>query len=214
MLDQAEPLRLCFRKPIPEIFEAAGYLVLAGRAHRAGNSRLAERLITDADIPAIAGWTDSIWGKVTQKVHGFIAVPGSPPLMPLSMRPKPRMPTAATKRALIARDGYHCRFCRIPVIRSETRRRIRMAYPVAARWGTRNLDQHSALQCLWLQYDHLLPNQRGGSSDLENLIVTCGPCNFGRMEHTIEEARMMNPLDRPLEPSWTGYGSWDGLEDF
>lgn len=214
MLDQHEPLRPCFREPIPEIFEAAANLAEAAKAHRAGNLKLAERRIADADIPAISAWTNSILGKVTEEVHGFISVPTCPPRIPLPMRPVPRMPTAATKRALIARDGFHCRFCGIPVIRSETRRRIRLTYPQAVRWGSRNSEQHAALQCLWLQYDHLLPNQRGGSSDLENIVVTCGPCNFGRMEHTIEEARLMNPLGRRPKPSWAGYDSWRGLEDF
>lgn len=214
MLDQNGSLRSCFRKPIPEIFEAAAYLATSVKAHRAGNFALAEKLISDADIPAISAWTDSIWGKVTQEVHGFVAVPASPPLLPRHMRLKPRMPTAATKRALIARDRFHCRFCGIPVMRSETRGRIRLAYPQAVRWGRRNAEQHAALQCLWLQYDHLLPNQRGGSSDIENMVVTCGPCNFGRMEHTVEEARLMNPLERLPEPSWVGYYSWCGLEDF
>ena len=40
---------------------------------------------------------------------------------------------------------------------------------------------------MWLQFDHLLPNQGGGDSKLDNVVVTCAPCNFGRMDHTLEE---------------------------
>lgn len=209
-----KPFRRCFREPIPQIFQAAGFLLAASRSHRLGHFAEADRLIRRADFTEITAWTDSILGKVTEEVHGFVTVLGAPPLFPKEERPTPRKPTAATKRAVIERDGYHCRFCGIPVMRSETRRRIRLAYPEAARWGKRNAEQHAALQCLWLQYDHLLPNQRGGSSGPENIIVTCGPCNFGRMEHTVDEARLMNPFKHPLKPTWDGYGSWLGLEDF
>ena len=84
-------------------------------------------------------------------------------------------------------------------------------YPDAARWGPRNIDQHAALQCMWLQFDHLVPNERGGASDLSNVIVTCAPCNFGRMQLTIEEVGLENPLDRALSPTWAYFNEWDGL---
>jgi len=121
------------------------------------------------------------------------------------------MPDATTRAQILARDGLHCRFCGIPVIPVEARQFLNRAYPEAARWGRRNVDQHAALQCMWLQFDHLIPNERGGTSDLENVIVTCAPCNFGRMQFTIEEAGLDNPLSAPLSATWSRFGTWDGL---
>jgi 5-methylcytosine-specific restriction endonuclease McrA len=122
------------------------------------------------------------------------------------------MPTLETQRAVILRDGYHCRFCGLPVIRPAIRAALRSAYPDALGWGSTNLTQHAAFQCLWLQFDHLLPNSRGGASTLENVLVTCAPCNFGRMETTLAEARLTDPLSRPTPRKWDGFDAWDGLE--
>jgi 5-methylcytosine-specific restriction endonuclease McrA len=124
------------------------------------------------------------------------------------------MPTLETQRAVIERDGFHCRFCGLPVIRPAIRDSLRRAYPDALGWGSTNLSQHAAFQCLWLQFDHLLPNSRGGASTLENVVITCAPCNFGRMETTLAEARLVDPLSRPTPRKWGGFGSWDGLERF
>ena len=48
---------------------------------------------------------------------------------------------------------------------------------------------------------------QGGTNELLNVVVTCAPCNYGRMQYTIEEAALQNPLTR--EPR---RGPWDGLE--
>lgn len=62
---------------------------------------------------------------------------------------------------------------------------------------------------MWAQYDHLLPHAKGGTNELNNMVLTCAPCNFARMDYTLEEVGITNPLDRePLE------SDWDGLENF
>jgi 5-methylcytosine-specific restriction endonuclease McrA len=119
------------------------------------------------------------------------------------------MPGADIKRALIERDGHHCRFCRIPVIRTEIRQRIHKLYPESLPWGRSNTEQHSAFQALWLQYDHILPHARGGESTLDNMVVTCAGCNYSRMEYTLEETGLSDPRMRPPIRS-----TWDGLERF
>jgi 5-methylcytosine-specific restriction endonuclease McrA len=60
---------------------------------------------------------------------------------------------------------------------------------------------------MWLQYDHLVPHAKGGNNDLENVVVTCAPCNFCRMEYTLEEVGISDPRERTPISS-----SWDGLE--
>jgi len=43
------------------------------------------------------------------------------------------------------------------------------------------------------QYDHVPPHARGGNNDPGNVIVTCAPCNFGRMDYTLEEVGLADP---------------------
>lgn len=120
-----------------------------------------------------------------------------------------RMPSAQEKSWLHTRDGYHCRFCGIPVIRPEIREKIRRVYPRALRWGKRNAERHAAFFALWAQYDHLLPHAKGGSNELSNLVVTCAACNYGRGGYTLGEMGLCNPLDRPpIQSPWDGLGAF------
>ena len=200
--------RSCLRDPIPEIWEAARSLDAAVSAHLEGNRILADELIRKADVPAITEWTESLWGKggpwsrplAVEKPFAFVAK---------EKRLEERMPTAAEKRLLLARDGFHCRFCGIPLVRAETRALIRETYPQALRWGSRNAEQHAGFQALWLQYDHVLPHARGGTNNAGNMLVTCAPCNNGRSNLTLEEVGLADPRSREPHRS-----SWDGLERF
>ncbi len=198
-------LRQCLREPIPEIFQAAEYLNKAVTAHLKNNRKSAEQFIRDADIVAIRDWTESLWGKDSP----YIKLHSVPAVESMGEKVSARMPNTAEKHSLHERDGYHCRFCGIPVIRREVRARIKEAYPEALRWGSRNSDQHTAFQAMWAQYDHLLPHAKGGTNDLTNLVVTCAPCNFARMNYTLTEVGLANPLERVPVTS-----DWDGLERF
>ena len=60
---------------------------------------------------------------------------------------------------------------------------------------------------MWMQFDHVLPHSRGGDNSLENVIVTCAPCSFGRMERTLEEVGLIDPRLVPMDKT-----RWDGLE--
>jgi 5-methylcytosine-specific restriction endonuclease McrA len=206
--------RQCFRKPIPEIFEAALMLERAVDAHNVGNKDIARTLLLEANMPEIWKWSESIWGREDPEIHLFRSLPNSPPTVPIDQRPKPRMPGAITKKQILQRDGYHCRFCGIPVISPEIRQKVRANYPDVVQWERNNAGQHAAFQCMWLQYDHLLPHQRGGESSIENIVITCGPCNFGRGKWTVEEAGLDNPLNRPIVANWVGFERWRGLTDF
>jgi 5-methylcytosine-specific restriction endonuclease McrA len=201
-------LRPHLLNPIPEIFEAARLLDEAVTAHVAGDRAKADQLIRAADLPEITAWTESLWGPGGPWTRP-LPVANPLPSLPRELRIQQRMPGVKTLAGLLERDGYHCRFCGIPVIRAEVRKRMRAAYPDALRWGTRNSDQHAAFQALWLTYDHLVPHARGGTNDPENLVVACQPCNCGRSNLTLEEAGLSDPRER--EP---GRSSWDGLERF
>lgn len=207
-------LRRSLCTPVPAILQAAEALIEALELHSRGDAVGAEACLIRANDKTVWAYTDQAWGKGSASRYGFISVADAPPYLPLSERPKPRMPGSETRRAMIARDGYHCRFCGIPVIESDIRRLLVKAYPAAVTWGSTNTAQHAAFQCMWLQFDHILPNSRGGDSSLGNMVVTCAPCNFGRMEATLEEARLINPLSSPVPVIWGHHSEWDGLERF
>jgi len=208
MTPNSESLRTCLRDPIPEIFEAARLLDQAVTAHLDHRPDLAEELIISANMPVIREWTESLWGTNSAYVKVRM-IADAPPRIPTEQRIKVRMPNTVEKKALYQRDGYHCRFCGIPVIRAEIRERIRNVYPDALSWGTRNIDQHAAFQAMWAQYDHLLPHARGGNNDLDNIVITCAPCNYGRWNRVVTEVGLIDPRTR--EPVRS---DWDGLERF
>jgi 5-methylcytosine-specific restriction endonuclease McrA len=195
--------------PIQEIYDAARLLDLAVEAHLSGDrSRVAKR-IQEADIPAVGRWLNSVWGKQDPKIIRFRAIAGAPAKAPSSNRKNDRV-LPATKKALQERDGHLCRFCGIPLVSAEVRDAMRAAYPPPAlRWGDKDIEKHVAFQCLWLQYDHVLPHQRGGDSSLDNLVITCAACNYGRWYYTLEEVGVIDPRSRPVVRT-----GWDGLQRF
>lgn len=200
--------RTCFREPISEIKEASDLLNEAVTAHLQEDWERAKKLIQQANIPAVKEWGYSLWGKKSPYIQ-YREIPNAEPILSRSERKTSRMPSAVEKNELLKRDGYHCRFCGIPVIRREVRQRFVKAYPDLLIWGSKNDDQHAAFQTLWLQYDHILPHARGGDNDLSNLVITCAPCNYGRMNYTLAEVGLLNPFERnPIS------SPWDGLEQF
>lgn len=198
----------CLKKPIPEIFEAAELLKQAVDAHYTGNQKLAEKLIIEADNPMIREWTESIWG--TNGIYSSLKNKiGDAKMVPNEMRDSLRMPNKSTQIELLQRDGFYCRFCRIPVIRKEVREHFKKIYPKAMTWGKTNQSQHAAFQAMWLQFDHIVPHARGGKTTHENMVITCAPCNYGRMNFLLEEIGIS--LAEIQVPSLE---EWDGLERF
>ena len=202
--------RLCLRTAISEIEDAARYLDEAVSAHILNQRQLAAELIAQANNPAmrkaIGEWAYTLRGpKSLYNRHRPVL--GAPPKLNKAQRLKPRMPSAEDKLRLLRRDGFHCRFCGIPVLRKEVRNCLISHYPSVIPWGTPFVINHVALYAMDAQYDHLLPHSRGGSRDLCNMVITCNPCNYGRGEHTIEEMGLADPRIR--EPI---HSAWDGLE--
>ena len=201
-------IRQCLREPIPEIEIAAQRLNDAVSAHLRGDRDVAEELLRLADDKIVWEWLDSVWGK-TSNYNRRRRVLDFPPVLPRDQRIKPRDATAETKRMVHERDGHYCRFCKIPIVRTKVRQALRRQYPQAVPWEGTNVTRHAAFQCMWAQYDHVLPHARGGSSDLENVYLTCAACNYGRGQYLLEEQDLMHPsVHAPRQ------GDWDGLERF
>jgi 5-methylcytosine-specific restriction endonuclease McrA len=205
-------LRRCMRTPIPEISLVVGLLDQATTAHLQGDFQSARALIHEANASSVREWTESLWGSESAnpeqwRYRRFRTVPTAPPNLPKDDRVPVRMPSNAEKNAIISKYGRHCVFCGIPPIRMEIRMAFCRAYPQAAIWGPTNATQHAAFQCTWMQFDHIVPHSRGGDNSVENVVVTCAPCNFGRMQYTLDELGLLDPRDQPRRT-----GDWDGLE--
>lgn len=173
-----------------------------------GERDAAEELFRQADDKIVWDWLDSVWGKET--VHNRPRrTLNDPPALPKDQRAKPRDATDETKRLVHQRDGYYCRFCKMPVIRAKVRAAIRREYLKAVPWERTNATQHAVFQCMWAQYDHILPHARGGRSDLENVYLTCAACNYGRGNYLLGDFDLLHPrFHSPRQ------GGWEGLEDF
>ncbi len=197
--------RTCLRQPIPEIETAAERLEHAAAAHLRGNKSVAEELLRLTDDKIVWTWLNEVWGKASRYNTPVRLLDRTP--LPPEARCKPRDATPATKRLIHQRDGYYCRFCKIPVIRGEVRRYFQLHYPDAVCWGSTNTKQHATFQCLWAQYDHILPHAMGGTSSIENVYLTCAACNYGRGNYLLEEFDLVHPSEHSPR-----IGRWDGLE--
>ena len=178
-------LRPCLRPPKQEIAIAARLMKDAVTAHIEGRFGEAENLLGQANIAAIKEWADSLIGKFsTYTTPRFRLSSSSKGSLP---KEKARMPSSELKRMLHIRDGYHCRFCGTPIVRRQVRNRLVSLYPKVVLWGPRDADKHSAVFVMEAQYDHIVPHSKGGRNELENLVLTCLPCNYGRGGFTLEE---------------------------
>lgn len=204
--------RKCLRLPIPEIFEAAMLLDRAVAHHMAGNSNEAARLIRQTDRDDIRNFTESLWGSKK-------ANPDQPTYIrwrPVSGLPEPanedldkkRKPNRSDEKVIVAHWGRHCAYCGVPLIRSAVPKKLRAFYPDLRIWGSINADMHAAFQLMWMQFDHVVPHNRGGRTDIENVVVTCAPCNYGKGKFMLEELGLIDPRLHPRAPKT----SWDGLE--
>ena len=199
--------RLCISIPPPHITDVARYLDAAVTAHLHGDTSLAEQLIRAADMPEIYRWLRPIWAN--SDLHLRVSHAAPTPSVSKDLRIKARMPSTAEKQLIHQRDGYTCRFCGMPVIRPEIRARMMRSYPTALRWGRKEAEQHAAFQAMWAQYDHVLPHALGGTNDLDNIVLACAACNFGRGGYSLEDVGVEDPRQRAIAKS-----QWDGLERF
>jgi 5-methylcytosine-specific restriction endonuclease McrA len=68
-------------------------------------------------------------------------------------------------------------------------------------------DQHTCQYCgnvfepKELNYDHVTPRSRGGSTHWENIVMSCFECNARKGDRTPEQAKMPL-LKQPRKPTW------------
>lgn len=200
--------RPCLREPIPELFAVAAELDLGVGAHLAGDRDRAAASFMATNTQTIRDYIESMWGKRSiwpEQVHYLRH-------RTVDTLPKPtpdargQKVSSGTKRDVVQRDGFRCRYCGLYVIPDTVRKRLSLEYPVEVPWGSTNTSQHAAFQALWLQYDHVVPLSGGGANDPTNVVVTCAACNFMKWDYHLEELGLTDPRNRPPVTS-----CWDGL---
>lgn len=195
--------RRSFLPPPSELDDAASLLDNAANALLSNDRDSAQALIEQADIASICHYDQRIRGKTVDEVHRYRHVPNAPPIT--KDRVKLRMPPKAVEREVFEQDGWRCRFCGIRVIAKEAIKRLYAEFPEATRSTRANYGEHCALNTLCSSLDHVLPHSRGGTNDRENLVATCGPCQFGRNYWTLDEVGIEDPRTRaPIVDSWDG----------
>jgi 5-methylcytosine-specific restriction endonuclease McrA len=135
-------------------------------------------------------------------------------MKPLSQYPKvkkvgKRMPPAAVVREVYERDFWACRWCGTPVIADKPIKAMHKLFPATFKKGTTNDSMHGLMLSSRVSLDHVLPHSFGGTNDIENLVTSCWPCQFGRGNDLIERLGLSDP--RESEPIPT---DWDGCSRF
>lgn len=135
-------------------------------------------------------------------------------LKPLSQYPKvkkvdERMPPAAVVREVYQRDFWTCRWCGTPIIADKPIKAMHRLFPATFEKGTTNDSMHGLMLSSRVSLDHVLPHSFGGTNDIENLVTSCWPCQFGRGNDLIERLGLSDPRER--DPIPTG---WDGCSRF
>jgi 5-methylcytosine-specific restriction endonuclease McrA len=119
------------------------------------------------------------------------------------------MPPAAIVREVYERDFWACRWCGTPVIADKPIKAIHKLFPATFYKGTTNDSMHGLMLSSRVSLDHVLPHSFGGTNDIENLVTSCWPCQFGRGNDLIERLGLSDPREREPIPT-----DWDGCSKF
>lgn len=196
-------VRDCFLSPPDEAFVASDMLAMAADYFSRNEMELARNCIRSADMPEVLKWRREVMAGYKPAIHGPRLNPPVPSV-PKSER-HPRYISAGLKRQLLERDGYICRFCGMRLMHQITCKRLETSFPEATRVSLPNWERHALIGGMVANYDHVLPWSKGGETSLENMVITCPPCNYGRGEWTLAEAHLNDPRLRPiLSTDWMG----------
>lgn len=200
-------MRSCIRQPLPEVYAAIAALEAAADAHLEGDLELAAAKFKEANCPVTLEWLNTGWTGVIK--HVVVMKPeGDTRVIPKAERDADRNIAPWIRQAVLARDGYRCRYCSLPVVHADIRKIARQLYPGEVPWNPRvAAEMHAAFAATWLQFDHVEPHSHGGKSSVENVVITCALCNFGKDRFTLRQLDIEDPRLRSPIPS-----NFDGLE--
>jgi len=116
-----------------------------------------------------------------------------------------RNPTKLQNK-VFERDGFKCRYCGSKLISQEFIKLFidKLNSNIFIR-GKTNLTKHGIIHLTWPVADHIQPHSIGGKTSLDNLVSSCGPCNYGKDGFTIEQIGIENPMNKnPIIDNWKG----------
>ncbi|MFC1778073.1 HNH endonuclease [Pseudomonadota bacterium] len=137
---------------------------------------------------------------------------------PIPLAESERDPLRAPKKyesQVFIRDGFRCRYCGIRLVSNRVLNTfIKSLNSASFVKGPRNLDTHGIIIIFNPVADHVVPWNLGGKTNLDNLVASCGPCNYGKDRFTIEQIGIENPfLRNPIVDRWDGLISQlDGIK--
>ena len=99
--------RQCFRRPVPEIDQAATLLSGLPMPYSKGIMNSRDRA-HKADTPVLADYADSIMGKFSEAIHRRRSIE-TVAIIP-ALRTRDYLP-AELSEFILSRDGWRCRFC-------------------------------------------------------------------------------------------------------
>jgi 5-methylcytosine-specific restriction endonuclease McrA len=121
-------------------------------------------------------------------------------------KPKPKKYTGVLEKnksfakyeaQVYQRDGYSCGYCGIRVI--DTKALLKMEKIVGKKYFKvkgKNIERHGVALVLRATIDHIKPLSHGGRTRVDNLITSCWSCNYGKLNATLEQLGLDNPLKR------------------
>ena len=132
-----------------------------------------------------------------------------PTAIDISLRDPLRSPKKFEK-VVFERDGHRCRYCGVKLVSNQFFSKFIKSFDNAFfRKGPTNLDTHGIIHIFNPVADHVIPWNLGGRTSPDNLVSSCGPCNYGKAGYTIEQIGIHNPLLRdPIVDNWDGLTSY------
>jgi 5-methylcytosine-specific restriction endonuclease McrA len=98
------------------------------------------------------------------------------------------------KNQVIERDGYVCGYCKGKLVSDERLNRISSIVGAENfRISGNNSQRHGYIYIVRTTVDHVLPQSKGGQTELDNLITCCWACNYGKAEKTLGEIGLVDP---------------------
>lgn len=179
-------------KPPSQLYAATSQLAAIAEALEAGETGTARDALLDVDLAACRGHWAAGGSEASRRHKEGRHVAATT---------RKRGPVSATMRIQIGeRDGWHCRYCRLPVVWDGYFRTV-----FAAKFS----DIGDSVNDLWrifaLSPDHVVPLAAGGDNTPANVVTACGTCNYAKGHCLLDELGLIDPRSRQLiADGWRG----------
>ncbi len=151
-------------------------------------------------------------GQMSGKHRNKLLDIRKPKIIPESIRDQLRSPQKY-QNEIFARDNYHCRYCGARLVSQQLMKTfIKALDSDYFKKGATNLTTHGIIHATWPVADHVIPWNIGGRTNPENLVASCGACNYGKDGYTCEQIGIIDPFKSlPIQDGWDGLVSRENL---